>query len=167
MLVGIGKLLHRNHVSVVIFLTKHRQKSSSLITSKVLPNSLRKVLQYLFHRVHLQQKETVTFLLTSLPPSRLHSPFPTFPGDNKPLGLYSDAVMYQSCENNMYGDCLVWFIFNLGGFTCLSCHLLFHHQHICMLSICMALGAHNFNLNEHHPNILRMLRGGKGWHQMI
>lgn len=42
MLAGIAKLLPRNHVSVVKFFTKHRQESSSLITSKVLPNSLRK-----------------------------------------------------------------------------------------------------------------------------
>lgn len=52
---GIGKLLPSNHVSVTIVITKHRQKSSSLIT-EMLPNSLMRILQDLFHRLQLQEK---------------------------------------------------------------------------------------------------------------
>ena len=52
---GIGKPLPRNHVSVAIVITKHRQKSSCLMT-EVLPNSLMRILQDLFHRLQLQEK---------------------------------------------------------------------------------------------------------------
>lgn len=42
-------------LSVAIVITKHRQKSSSLIT-EVLPDSLTRILWDLFNRLHLQEK---------------------------------------------------------------------------------------------------------------
>lgn len=145
---GIGKLLPRNHVSMAIVITKHRQKGSSLIT-EVLPNSPMVILQDLFRRLLLQEKWSVTsacwllsHLLGCISPSQCL--YMTYLSACAPRG----AVIYQPCQKNIYGSWLVWCIFNLSSFTYLSHHLMFHHQRICMLCICIALGTHNFNLTK-------------------
>lgn len=130
---------------------------------EVLPNSLVRILQDLFHGFQLQEKWSVastwwhvSYLLGCIPAYQLMYLSACAP---------RDAVVYQPFQRNIYGSWLVWFIFNPSSFTYLSRHLMFHHQHIRMLCICVALVTHNFNMTKKGSRDVfpRSMEGLGGW----